>query len=566
MKFPIKLENISLNYKLLGIIIIALSAMTVGTLFALIDSRFNMIKDRRNMTLHSVEVAQSIVNSNINNQKNGTLSIEQAQKATLETIKSLRYDGNNYYFIIDKNSKMIMHPLSPELDGKDVSQIKDLKGKLIYKNMVDVVNKQKNGHIEYSLAKPNYNSKKAFPVISYVSQTNDWGWIIGTSIYIDDVNAEFFKAITKFGTLLLIAGILYVWVGVYIGNDIKKSLNEISNGIDTLADAKKLYLKINDRQDEAGQMARGLLHLDKKLHEARELEQAQLQNAQLKIAEQQKLEREITNFEVKTQKILQLVNDYASNLYETSEHMGNIVGDVNLRAQKVAGASSETSDNIQNVASAAKEMSNSVQQISQQTDYFENVIRDAVYQTQQADKTSVMLEQAALRIGEIVEIIQKIAGQINLLALNATIESARAGEAGRGFAVVANEVKSLANQTENATHEISQNIDNIKNVSTEVIKSLGAIKTSIDSVCGISNKISTAVNEQSSATQNIAQNMQHASSGTHMIDASINEVSEFSLEANKSAIETKEAAKLLSQNTKLLSQEISVFLDNVRAA
>lgn len=566
MKFPIKLENISLNYKLLGIIIIALSAMTVGTLFALIDSRFNMIKDRRNMTLHSVEVAQSIVNSNINKQKNGTLSIEQAQKATLETIKSLRYDGNNYYFIIDKNSKMIMHPLSPELDGKDVSQIKDLKGKLIYKNMVDVVNKQKNGHIEYSLAKPNYNSKKAFPVISYVSQTNDWGWIIGTSIYIDDVNAEFFKAITKFGTLLLIAGILYVWVGVYIGNDIKKSLNEISNGIDTLADAKKLYLKINDRQDEAGQMARGLLHLDKKLHEARELEQAQLQNAQLKIAEQQKLEREITNFEVKTQKILQLVNDYASNLYETSEHMGNIVGDVNLRAQKVAGASSETSDNIQNVASAAKEMSNSVQQISQQTDYFENVIRDAVYQTQQADKTSVMLEQAALRIGEIVEIIQKIAGQINLLALNATIESARAGEAGRGFAVVANEVKSLANQTENATHEISQNIDNIKNVSTEVIKSLGAIKTSIDSVCGISNKISTAVNEQSSATQNIAQNMQHASSGTHMIDASINEVSEFSLEANKSAIETKEAAKLLSQNTKLLSQEISVFLDNVRAA
>lgn len=566
MKFPIKLENISLNYKLLGIIIIALSAMTVGTLFALIDSRFNMIKDRRNMTLHSVEVAQSIVNSNINKQKNGTLSIEQAQKATLETIKSLRYDGNNYYFIIDKNSKMIMHPLSPELDGKDVSQIKDLKGKLIYKNMVDVVNKQKNGHIEYSLAKPNYNSKKAFPVISYVSQTNDWGWIIGTSIYIDDVNAEFFKAITKFGTLLLIAGILYVWVGVYIGNDIKKSLNEISNGIDTLADAKKLYLKINDRQDEAGQMARGLLHLDKKLHEARELEQAQLQNAQLKIAEQQKLEREITNFEAKTQKILQLVNDYASNLYETSEHMGNIVGDVNLRAQKVAGASSETSDNIQNVASAAKEMSNSVQQISQQTDYFENVIRDAVYQTQQADKTSVMLEQAALRIGEIVEIIQKIAGQINLLALNATIESARAGEAGRGFAVVANEVKSLANQTENATHEISQNIDNIKNVSTEVIKSLGAIKTSIDSVCGISNKISTAVNEQSSATQNIAQNMQHASSGTHMIDASINEVSEFSLEANKSAIETKEAAKLLSQNTKLLSQEISVFLDNVRAA
>jgi len=118
MKFPIKLENISLNYKLLGIIIIALSAMTVGTLFALIDSRFNMIKDRRNMTLHSVEVAQSIVNSNINKQKNGTLSIEQAQKETLETIKSLRYDANNYYFIIDKNSKMICIHFRPNWMAK----------------------------------------------------------------------------------------------------------------------------------------------------------------------------------------------------------------------------------------------------------------------------------------------------------------------------------------------------------------------------------------------------------------------------------------------------------------
>ena len=90
---------------------------------------------------------------------------------------------------------------------------------------------------------------------------------------------------------------------------------------------------------------------------------------------------------------------------------------------------------------------------------------------------------------------------------------------GRGFAVVASEVKSLASQTEHATHEISQNIDNIKNVSTEVIKSLGAIKISIESVCGISNKISSAVNEQTDATHNIANNMQNASNGTDMIDA-----------------------------------------------
>ena len=101
-------------------------------------------------------------------------------------------------------------------------------------------------------------------------------------------------------------------------------------------------------------------------------------------------------------------------------------------------------------------------EISEQTDYFNAAISDAVVQMENADRTSVLLDQATKRIDEITDVIQSIAGQINMLALNATIESARAGEAGRGFAVVADEVRKLAGQTEKATQEISQNITNIK--------------------------------------------------------------------------------------------------------
>ena len=566
MKKYLKLGNIKVGVKLLAIIVMAISAMTVGTLFALVNTRLNLIEERRNMTLHSVEIAQSLTKMIMNKKASGQLSEEQAKSSALEALNAMQYGSNNYYFILDNTGKMISDPGKPDLNGTNVLTIKDQKGHNYYQKMIDAVSKKGEGIVEYSIPKAQTSPNKSYPVITYVKEFKDLGWIVGTTTYVDDVNRAFFGDIAKFGALLLLAAIMYVGIGLFIGKDIENSLKHISDGIKTLTDAKDLKLTETDRLDEAGEMARGLVELDQKLRDARELEDLQLEAAQQKIEEQQKLEIEIHEFEAHISNILQSVGGATKELFSASERMNLIVTDVSKRAQEVASASSETSENVQTVASAAEEMSASVNEISEQTDYFNNAISDAVTQMENADRTSVLLDQATKRIDEITDVIQSIAGQINMLALNATIESARAGEAGRGFAVVANEVKQLAGQTEKATQEISQNITNIKEVANAVISALAAIKEAIESITGISRNIHQNVEMQTAATRDIARNMAQASSGTSMIDQSINEVSDFSLEASSSAGETMQLSKTLSEQTEILSQEITTFLKNVRAA
>lgn len=566
MKKYLKLGNIKVGVKLLAIIVMAISAMTVGTLFALVNTRLNLIEERRNMTIHSVEIAQSLTNMIMTKKVSGQLSEEQAKKTSLDVLNAMRYDTDNYYFILDTNGSMISDPGKPQMNGTNVLGVKDNKGRAYYQKMLDVIAKKGSGIVEYSIPKANSQSNKNYPVITYVKEFKDLGWIVGTTTYVDDVNRAFLIDIAKFGALLFLAGIMYVAIGLYIGKDIENSLKHISDGIKTLTDSKDLHLTETDRMDEAGEMARGLVELDQKLRDARELEDLQLEAAQQKIEEQQKLEIEIHEFEAHIGTILQSVNGATQELFVAAERMNSIVTDVSQRAQEVASASSETSENVQTVASATEEMSASVNEISEQTDYFNTAISDAVIQMENADRTSVLLDQATKRIDEITDVIQSIAGQINMLALNATIESARAGEAGRGFAVVANEVKQLAGQTERATQEISQNITNIKEVASAVISALAAIKEAIESITGISRNIHSNVEMQTAATRDIARNMAQASSGTSMIDQSINEVSDFSLAASNSAGETMELTKTLSEQADVLSQEIKTFLQNVRAA
>jgi methyl-accepting chemotaxis protein len=184
---------------------------------------------------------------------------------------------------------------------------------------------------------------------------------------------------------------------------------------------------------------------------------------------------------------------------------------------------------------------------------------------EKASTTSHKLEEATKRIVEIVDLIQSITGQINLLALNATIESARAGEAGRGFAVVANEVKQLATATGKATSEIVVNIDNIRQVSGDVIQVLNTISKGVDTVDAIAVSISSAVEEQSVVTADIAANMNTAYRNTDRISLNIDDMNRASDNATVSAKKTSSSAHILSEQTEHLKKEILTFLDRVSA-
>jgi methyl-accepting chemotaxis protein len=176
------------------------------------------------------------------------------------------------------------------------------------------------------------------------------------------------------------------------------------------------------------------------------------------------------------------------------------------------------------------------------------------------------LSKAAARIGDVVELINTIAGQTNLLALNATIEAARAGEAGRGFAVVASEVKALAEQTAKATGEIGQQITGIQAATQESVGAIREISGTIERLSEISATIAAAVEEQGAATQEIARNVQQAAQGTQQVSTNITEVQRSATETGSASSQVLSAAQMLSGDSNRLKSEVSRFLDTVRAA
>ncbi len=319
------------------------------------------------------------------------------------------------------------------------------------------------------------------------------------------------------------------------------------------------------RKDEIGEIA-ATVQVFKDNAIAKSRLEAEQERAKISAEQEKRQAMEIlaNRFESKVQSIIQTVSSAASQLYQSSRSMTDLISGASRKAESVASASGQTSQNVQSVASAVEEMSASVREIAQQITKSAEAVRSAVHETSKADETSRLLEEATQRIGEIVDLIQNIAGQINLLALNATIESARAGEAGKGFAVVASEVKSLASQTTTATDEIASHINSIQNVSTQVVAALGSIKSAIGNVEGISSAISAAVEEQTATTNEIASNMSNAADGTNRISSDIEEVSRSSTEASSSASQTLQSAEMLTREAEKLSQEVALFLSELR--
>jgi len=249
----------------------------------------------------------------------------------------------------------------------------------------------------------------------------------------------------------------------------------------------------------------------------------------------------------------------AGTLTSTAERAQQLTG-------VVATASEEASTNVQSVASATEEMASSVNEISRQVQDSARMANEAVDQARKTNDRVSELSKAAARIGDVVELINTIAGQTNLLALNATIEAARAGEAGRGFAVVASEVKALAEQTAKATGEIGQQITGIQAATQESVNAIKEISGTIEKLSEISSTIAAAVEEQGAATQEISRNVQQAAQGTQQVSSNITDVQRGASETGSASSQVLSAAQSLSGDSNRLKLEVGKFLDSVRAA
>jgi len=265
----------------------------------------------------------------------------------------------------------------------------------------------------------------------------------------------------------------------------------------------------------------------------------------------------------------QIVETVSSASIELETSAGTLTSTAE-RAQEittmVAAASEEASTNVQSVASATEEMASSVNEIGRQVQESARMATDAVEQARTTNDRVGELSKAAARIGDVVELINTIAGQTNLLALNATIEAARAGEAGRGFAVVASEVKALAEQTAKATGEIGQQISGIQAATQHSVNAIREISGTIEKLSEISSTIAAAVEEQGAATQEISRNVQQAAEGTQQVSSNITDVQRGATETGSASSQVLSAAQSLSGDSNRLKLEVGKFLDSVRAA
>ncbi len=396
----------------------------------------------------------------------------------------------------------------------------------------------------------------------------------------DTSNATRTSLIVNFGGIIL-GGAFLLWIA---RAGISGPLSQLEGAMKSLAEGRlDVAVPGDQRGDEVGSMARTVLVFKENAIRVKALEaDTQAQRAQAErdrlaaeqeqVALKEKAERDriaalhkmADDFEKAVLGLVKGVAAQATEMQTTAQTMSHGAQQTSSRATSVASAAEQATANVETVATAAEELSSSITEITRQVSDAARIATDAASQSERTNERVQSLSDSAIKIGDVVKLINDIASQTNLLALNATIEAARAGEAGKGFAVVANEVKNLATQTAIATNEIAKQINLVQDETRHTVDAIKLIAVSISNVRQITSGIASAVEEQGAATQDIARNVTQAAGGTREVSGNVQAINANASETGAAAAQVLASATDLSRTAETLSMEMTGFLRTIR--
>lgn len=561
------LSNYSLAWKLRGVM--ALTALALVTLATsnLVSLRSTMTNDRKISLQYVVDQSISVVDEYVKKAESGALSEEDAQQQALAVIAAQRYDNGNYVFVLDPaNDAMVMHPVMPELNGKSLDTVKDPNGALVLRLLADAaVKNPAGGYVDYVWEKP--GSTRIAPKISYARATGDWGWIVSTGAYVDDIDDAFWVSARTNIIASSVVFLVIVLLAVAIERSTTAPMRSITRAINDLANGdKSAHAEGTTRKDEIGDLARAFEVFRANLEKAEALRQEQEAANLAQIERANAINLRIKKFEEEVEGNLTFVNEALEHLRQTANSMAEQSDHTTTQAANVAAATEQAATNVDTVASAAEQLAAAIDEITSQVTRSSQIAESGSTEADDASQIFAELANASDKIGEVVELIQSIAEQTNLLALNATIEAARAGDAGKGFAVVAAEVKNLANQTTRATEEIADQINGIQESTQGALGAIEHLSGRMKELNEVAGGIAAAVTEQDAATAEIARNVAEAASGTKEVAHNVSGLRHSAEEERDASNDVLGASDRLSEKSQDLLAQIKLFLQDIRAA